>query len=211
MRFHINSILLYNKANSYFSYIIFRKSDILIGSLDENLITKQYFFASRPYYRDELTWCVQQRQPIPKWKNFLRLCLDPSVHAIGFFLSFLTLIVCLYMDQFESTQPKWDWHKHFLSCFCICLGSFPQRKPKIFATRIHFASLLFGGMILSNTVFSFMLVMLKAPMFDPQLDSIHEILEDDAFKLVGDNFALQQLIRKSGVCFMVDSKKSRQI
>lgn len=66
----ILSKLSFNFCINSFNY---RKLDIFIGALDENIITNEYFDASHPYYHDSLIWCARERKPIAKWKNFFSI------------------------------------------------------------------------------------------------------------------------------------------
>lgn len=84
-----------SKQSKFFS-IIFRKIDIFIGALNENLQTRQNLSASWSYYQDSLTWCVQLKKPFPKWQNIFKLCRDWHVYLV-------TASGCLFV----TTQFRW--------------------------------------------------------------------------------------------------------
>lgn len=46
------------------------------------MITRKYLIASRSYYHDCLTWCVQRHQQIPRWQSVFYLCTDTTVYIV---------------------------------------------------------------------------------------------------------------------------------
>lgn len=190
------------EANQVSSFKInlfnFRKIDIFIGALDENILTKEYFDASHSYYYDSLTWCVRQRQPIAKWKNFFRLCRDPTVYTIYTIMSISVVFTCYFMQQYEFLQPKWDGLSILLMAIANVCGSGSNYKPKIASHRIFFIIGVLGGILLNIILTSFTVIFMSNQIFGNQIESIQEIVEN-RFDLVGDGFALQQLNRNKQV------------
>jgi hypothetical protein len=48
----------------------FSNVDIFIGGLEENVITKNYFKATRFYYHEKLTWCCEKNKSLPFAENY---------------------------------------------------------------------------------------------------------------------------------------------
>lgn len=176
----------------------FRQIDIFAGGLDENIIANQHFIASRAYHHDSLTWCVQEKQPIALWKNLFRLCEDPSVYAIYFLMAVLSIFFAYFMQQFEELQPKWDWHRITTVAFRGMCSMPSEFNPKIVPTRIFFSFCLFGSLVFSVSILAFYIKALSSVMYEDQVKSIQEIIEK-SFKLVGDGFAQQHLVKQKQV------------
>lgn len=167
---------------------IFSEIDIFIGALDENLITNKHFVASRPYYRDRLTWCVQNRKPIPLWQNLLHICHNPIIWAV-FFVEVMIEIGFVYcLEQFEH-HPKWDWHRIFFDGLRIHMGFSCVYKPTNNATRVLFLFILFACTIFTITICSTVLEFITSPILSVQVKSITEIISK-RFTLVGGRFEL---------------------
>lgn len=180
----------------------FRKTDIFIGVLDGSFRINKYFVASHPYHHDSLTWCVQSKQPIPKWKNIFELCKDPIVLTIYAIMTIACDLTLYFMQQFEDVQPKWDWYRISLVSMSIACGAgYPSYKPKINPTRIFSAFGLFAGIMITTTVNSLLLLFITNPIFDIQIESIPKLVNEH-FDLVGDEFALMHLRRQNQVSFI---------
>lgn len=175
---------------------IFRYADIFIGGLDENILTKQHFVASRPYYHDKLTWCVQKNHQIPGWKNIFHVFRDPIV-VISLTILFIAAVSTAYfMEQFEV--QKLDWNRTTLNIFAMVFYMPIVYNPNTNPMRIFFVIGQFGCMILSIVLLSFILSCLTNPIYEHQVKTTIEIMRG-SFGLVGDAFALEHLIDQQKV------------
>lgn len=174
----------------------FRKPDILIGAL--NMHQQQQFVMARPYYHDVLTWCVQKAKPIPTWKNLFRMCTDPIIWAIYTVMAISVIFMGYFLQQFEDFQPKYDWLRLTFMAVCCMSGFVCDYKPKIISNRIFFMFCVFGAMIYVITMMSLILKCLCNPIFEDQIETIEEII-DNSYDLVGDGSALQHLMRRREV------------
>lgn len=179
---------------------IFRDSDILIGGLDETIQTTELFVASSPYYHDDLTWCVQQKKPIPTWKNFFLLCNDPMIYVLFTIVCFVYDSVTYFLQQFEDLQQKWDWFKITTSGFCIVSGFAFKYRPQNISSRIMFIFSIWGCMIFDIILLSICMKILNTRYYVNQIETIQEIA--DSFDLVGDGFALQHLMKQNHVNYI---------
>lgn len=94
-------------------------ADILIGALDENLLTKKYFTSSISYYHDHLVWCVQKAKLIPLWKAVFLICTDWMVYVAFTVLCIVLGFIAYFFQQVERHQ-KYDIFRitsNGLQCF----------------------------------------------------------------------------------------------
>lgn len=176
---------------------IFRKIDIFIGALSENLITREHLIASRAYYYDSLTWCVQKRQSIPKWRNIFYYCQDPLVYWMYTVVVVAILSVTYYLQKCER-RKKWDWHRLTVEGFCGSVGFPCTWNPENISNRVVTIFVLFAVLIL-NVVFNVGISLsILTPIMNPQIRSIQEII-DGNFKLMGDQSAMQKIIHRNEI------------
>lgn len=172
--------------------------DVFIGALDENLITQKYFNASRPYYHDTLTWCVQVKQPIPIWQNVFHVCRDPLVFAIYTLMCFCVVLTGYFMQRYENFTPKWDWFRLTFAGISPCLGYGSAYFANIIPNRIFFLFSLFGATLSFIVTNSFILIFVSIPIYEHQINIRQEIIHK-RFELVGDAFAFQHLTMQNQV------------
>lgn len=170
----------------------------MLGAIDQNAIKNGYFIASHPYFNDALTWCVQQKQPIPLWKNIFRLCNEPLVWIIFTIMIISAIITAYIMQQYEPDQPKLDWTRITMAGVCSLLGFVSNYKPKILANRILFAMILFGSLIFTIVILSLTVKLTKMEMFNEQIKMVDEIVRG-SFELTGNQFSLHHLMQKTEV------------
>lgn len=175
----------------------FSKIDIFIGALEENLITKKHLIATRSYYYERITWCVQKSQPIPLWKNIFYLCNDPLVYLIPFMLGILVYCIGYYCEQFER-HPKWDWFKFTINGFGCMLGMPCTYNPTITATRIGILLCLFSAIIFVSLISAALMQLVMTPILNPQIKSVQEIIAG-SFKLVGNRFLIEKISQQKEV------------
>lgn len=175
----------------------FSNVDILIGALDENILTKQYFTASRQYHYDSLTWFVQKRKPIPMWLNLLHLCRDPVIH-IGAALIIISLASLSYvLQQFEPLK-SWDWNHIVFNGIGNTLNVPAPYMMTTLANKFLGISVLFCAIIFNTILSSFLISMISNPFLNQQITSIAEIVDGD-FNLVGNQFAFNILSEQNEV------------
>lgn len=157
-----------------------------------------HFEASYPFYHDEYIWCVQKSQSNALWKRVFQLCLDQMVLALFTALSFSALLMGYILQKYENDLPKWDWMRLTLAGIaCIC-GLPIEHSPKKLSSRLFLTFILFGCMIFGITFASFLHQSVLTNTFKHQVNSIREVV-DNRFKLAGDEFAFQQLIKQNQV------------
>lgn len=169
----------------------------MIGALDENILTKQYFTASRQYHYDSLTWFVQKRKPIPVWQNFLHLCVDPVIHIIATLVVISLASLSYVLQQFEPYK-SWDWNHIVINGIG---NTFNVPAPYIMTTlanKILGISVFFSATIFNTVLSSVLITMISNPFLNQQITSITEIVDGD-FNLVGNQFAFNILSEQNEV------------
>lgn len=174
--------------------ICFSQIDIFIGGLEENLNTQKHLVATRFYYYDKLTWCVQKSQLLSLWTKISSYgCSDPRVFI---FLSFAALSAIFSGYIFEQLEPEshnsWDWNRTWLNAIRCYFGFSCEYNPTINVTRAGYMFLLFGSIICVTTISTRFIGLHVKNYFSPQVETIQEIIENQ-FDLVGNQHALQML------------------
>lgn len=180
---------------------IVRQSDILVGALDENdVLASECFVPTRFYYYDELTWCVQEKQPIPIWHNFFLLLKDRYTWA-AFMVTYISAVCMAYfIQQFETLQPKWDFYRLTISAICHFVGFVYPYKATCLSNRVFFVLSLFACKVFESSSIAISIGMLNKPRFKEQIKTVEEIINpQDPFELTGDYFSLQQLLKQNEV------------
>lgn len=173
--------------------------DIYIGTLEEKHITNKYLVASRPYYNERLTWCVQKRKLVPVHKKILYFCTDERIFIIfGIELSLASFII-YFMQQFER-HPKWDCLRITIAGIYLFFGYPCTFKPENNANRMLFIWTLFAAILYTIVLSTGSIHVLSSDIYNRQVETIHEILQND-FDLVGNEFTLQKLLQKNQVKF----------
>lgn len=177
------------------------------------MLTMEYFDASYPYYHDAITWCVRKKQPIPRWKNIFYLSRSPVVLTLYILMCLSAISFSYFVQQFEDRKSitGWDWHKVTNIAAASVFGSASNYRATIISNRIFFIGCLFSNMVFMNNVLSFILKSMTSSIYDSQVESVHEII-DGSYKLFGDNFALQHLmkqneVRRPPICILNEYKQ----
>lgn len=163
------------------------------------MATKNYLKATRTYYHDHLTWCVQKAKPIPIWKSIFHLCRNMDVYLGVLILAVALLLVIYYLFQYE--RPVRTWNEGLLIIFKVAIGISPSFEPKSAPFRIFYASGLLGGTIFSIVVNAVLMRNITTPILHPQIETIDEITSGE-FKLIGDRFTLTKLKLQTDVRYL---------
>lgn len=175
----------------------FRKIDIFIGASNENELLKNELIDSRAYYHDVITWCVQEKQAIPMWKNIFGLAKNPVLLvSLSIVLNILFTATTYFLQQFDDI--KWDPIRIGLAWICCCTGFACGYKPIRISNRIFYSFSLFGSMIFAISYHSLFQHTLTKYLYNDQIGSIKDIISN-SFELMGDEFALKNLVNQDEV------------
>lgn len=168
MKLYVNSLNLFLRHS--------RNVDILIGTIDENIHTEEYFQTSHFYYHDELTWCIQNSEPIPIWQNFFEICRDPVVWGIFAFTYFSAMSAAYILQTFEDLQPKWHFLHESISVLGHFVGFTYPYKPKRTSNRCFYIFGLFACIIFVSSFISIMTKIIHKPIFKNEVKSVQAIV-----------------------------------
>lgn len=161
----------------------------------ENNITRNRLLASRTYHYDSLTWCVKKFRPVPRHLQLFYVCNDVWV----FIVCTLTMITfasfLYYCVRFERTNNMTYIEISFCGIALALAGSYPF-KARASVTRILTLTYLFGALILSTVIITFIFQIISTPYLLPYIQSFNDIMSSN-FKLVGDNFAWLHLSQQT--------------
>lgn len=164
---------------------------MIIGALIESKPANKKLIASHPYYHDVLTWCVQERQQIPIWRNIFGFSDHPFLLVILFIMLNFTFTATTYVLQlFDDT--KWDWTRLTITWICCSTGFVCGYKPNGISNRIFYAFCLLGSIVFSICHYSLVQQTLTKSLYNNQIKSTQEIL-NSSFELIGDELALEHL------------------
>lgn len=153
--------------------------------------------ASRSYYHNKLTWCVQKQKPIPSWIILFYACTDLRVHLTVFIQSIAIVMLLYYMEQFER-YPKSDWYKIITNGFACFLGFACEFKPTILLSRLVYFLILLANIVFTATINGVLVLFVTSPILNPQVQNIQEII-GQKYIIMGDRFTLYQISQQNEV------------
>lgn len=167
--------------------------------MEGNNITDSRLLASRSYYADTLTWCVQKSQPIPTSQQIYYVCTDYRVWLMAI-LSGVTMVFSgYYFQQFE--RQKWHSLELLLNGFACLSGFTCEYRPANTGNRFWFFGFLLACSLITIFVSTFVVRIFTSITFEPQTQSTDDILS--SYRLAGERFALMKLHQQAAViCFV---------
>lgn len=127
---------------------------------------------SRPYYQDDITWCVQKAKLRAKWKQIL---ITADLNTCLCIVAAVAPVLCIgyFLTAFER-RPLDIWSVAFLLCRTISLTSatfYPERKT----TRAFFVLHLHLCFVTSCLFTSLMFQIITNPNHEHQISGFDEI------------------------------------
>ena len=157
----------------------FSEFEILVGGLFPNSTTLSIFAGSRPYFQDELTWCIQKSKTYPMIINAF-LAVSPTCWFILIFgVAYGITVVIYIMVQFDlkdNQRNKRDWHYTLMLITIPAIIGFNQRfKPKSTSLRFFYGFILIMMLFIWQIVYFKAIRFIKVPMQRPQISTIDDI------------------------------------
>lgn len=175
-----------------------RQVDLMIGGLTENATTKAYFSTSKPYYYDDLTWCVGRAKPIPIWQNIFQICKQKVLWPMAVVTFFSVVYIFYYLMKEEDKSM--DAFSIMLLCLLTMLCSSPNCNAITLPVKILYFSCLLACILLITTFNAFLINVLTHPIHKTQIQTIAELIDND-FELVGDEYALSKIRERNMVIY----------
>lgn len=205
------SVVTEDEETGFYSDLIKRKVDIMIGGLYDNEVSRKLLSTTIPYDSDEMTWCVPTSGLAPNWMN---------VFAIFDIMLWFYAIVCMAMCTlifFVSVKIENDRRENILwslmITLCYSIGIPGHYNPRRLFIRFYIAFLLLYGMHFSAAYHSFLLSVLTTPRYEHQVATIHEAIAGDYQFTGGENLKAvfegsdrvpEHLLRTYMPCFDMD-------
>ncbi|CRK87864.1 CLUMA_CG001651, isoform A [Clunio marinus] len=174
-----------DEETGFYSDLIKRKIDVMIGGLYDNEISRKLLSTTIPYDSDEITWCVQRSGLAPNWMN---------VFAIFDIMLWIYAIICIFgcsLFLFISVKIENDRKENFLWALmiimCYSIGIYGHYDPRRGFIRYYIAFLCFYGMHFSAAYHSFLLSVLTTPRYSHQTATIHEAIDAEYHFTGGEN------------------------
>lgn len=171
------------------------RSDIIIGGLRYGKISENYI-STIPYLSDDLTWCVQTAQPVPRGLTIFRAFKNFNM-IFGLLACFFLISLLIYfMSGFDGSHL--DAVKSMVIVFQVTLCSAIAFKTESIVGNLVFVLCHLSNVVLSNIYLCKLTSFITIPLLYYQVRHYHEIINNN-FQLTGSNSSLQYLIDRSGV------------
>lgn len=169
---------------------LFRNVDILIGGLELYKNHVPFYTPTKPYYRDDITWCINAPKELPKWMNFYVVTRDwpfPVLTFIAFYLSSSMLYVCT-----ANAEQRLTFHHCHLTIFQVMLCISSNYDPKSFFIKLAWIGAVLCCLVLNVIACAYYTMFQITPGFWSQAENTNE-LKSYKFQLSGELKTLQML------------------
>lgn len=159
---------------------------------------------SKPYYQDELIWCIQRAKYYPWVINILWAatpeCWILLIFGVGYISGFVIYIMIQFDVKYKNRNQR-DWHyTTWLVALPAVIAVNQRFRPTYWPLRMFYWLLLITMVVLWQIILFHCVRFIKIPILRPQISSINEIIEDE-FRLVGSNEVLQLISSDDRVRF----------
>lgn len=161
---------------------------MLAGGLFPNITTLGTFASSRPYFQDDMTWCILKSKNYPMIINaFLAVapeCWILLIFGIGYGIALLIYIMVQFDLKYNQRNNR-DWHYTLLLITLPGIIGFNQRfKPKSTSLRIFYGFILIMMLFIWQIVYFKAIRFIKIPMQRPQISTV-DAIASHSFHLSG--------------------------
>ncbi|XP_055309007.1 uncharacterized protein LOC129572917 [Sitodiplosis mosellana] len=170
------------------SFRFHERNDISIGGFFPNPTNSTEYIFSKPYYQDDLTWCIQKSKNFPMVINvFLAAtpeCWILLIFGIGYVSGLLIYIMIQFDFKYENRNQR-DWHyTTWLVALPAVIGLNQRFHPKSMSIRIFYGFILIMMIFLWQIVFYFGIRFVKVPIQRQQVSTTAELI-DSEYRLAG--------------------------
>ncbi|XP_058458991.1 uncharacterized protein LOC131435082 [Malaya genurostris] len=171
-----------DNQTGFYADLIQRRTDVMIGGLYENPISRKLLSSSIPYYQDELTWCVPTARHAPKWLNVF-IIFNIWTWLAAIFIVFVGAAVIYYFNRIEKKYPdNYTWMA--LQSLALSLSVYAHYWPSKFSTRCFLIGYMIYGLHWNAAYHSFLISVLTRPRFETQIGSVDDAIAN-GFQFVG--------------------------
>lgn len=151
--------------------------ELVVGGIDEDPNLAQYISATRPYFQDELTWCVRKVDFDYDWLSFVY-----SFRASTWFLIAavsINVMTFLYLYERYFEKKKSSFLKIYFMIFGVLFNQNMGRTVSVVSVRIVIMSYFGFALIISNTYQGFLFGKLTLPRSPHQISTVSELREKE--------------------------------
>lgn len=183
VRIHVD----WHKFPHFYSFD-FSETDILIGGLIPNLYAMGILSISRPYYQDDLTWCVQKSKNYPMIINLLSAATPECWFLMIFGVGGISALIMYFMIQFDLNYEMRNNHNlvHMIVLVALpaLIGINQRFHPKFMPLRIFYGFLILIMVFAWQSIFLLGWRFFSVPAQRPQTSTVDELIDYD-FRLAG--------------------------
>ncbi|XP_058056145.1 uncharacterized protein LOC131207544 [Anopheles bellator] len=154
--------------------VIQRRTDLMIGGLYENPISRKLLSATIPYYQDDLTWCVPTARHAPKWLNVF-IIFNIWTWLIAIFIIFAAAALLYRFNYVEGL-----YHENFtwmlLQSLAFSLSVYAHYWPRRVSIRFFLIGYMFYGLHWNAAYHSFLISVLTRPRFEAQIATVEQAI-----------------------------------
>uniref|UniRef100_A0A182J2K2 Putative ionotropic receptor ligand binding domain-containing protein n=1 Tax=Anopheles atroparvus TaxID=41427 RepID=A0A182J2K2_ANOAO len=192
--------IIADNQTGLYADVIQRRTDLMIGGLYENPISRKLLSATIPYYQDDLTWCVPTARHAPKWLNVF-IIFNVWTWLIAIFIIFAAAGLLYRFNYVEGLyRENYTWV--LLQSLAFSLSVYAHYWPRRVSIRFFLIGYMFYGLHWNAAYHSFLISVLTRPRYEPQIASIGQAIEAE-FRFAGaestlphfDNFLISVLTR----------------
>ncbi|XP_058837724.1 uncharacterized protein LOC131693691 [Topomyia yanbarensis] len=171
-----------DNQTGFYADLIQRRTDVMIGGLYENPISRKLLSSSIPYYQDELTWCVPTARHAPKWLNVF-IIFNVWIWLVAILIVFVGAAVIYCFNHIEQKYPEnYTWMA--LQSLALSLSVYAHYWPSKFSTRCFLIGYMIYGLHWNAAYHSFLISVLTRPRFETQISSVDAAIAD-GFQFTG--------------------------
>lgn len=174
-----------DEETGFYSDLIKRKVDIMIGGLYDNEVSRKLLSTTIPYDSDEITWCVATANLAPNWMNVFAI-FDIMLWFYAILCMLICTIVLSVLVRIEKERRE-NFFWAMMITLCYSIGVYGHYDPKKGFVQFYVAFLLLYGMHFSAAYHSFLLSVLTTPRYEHQVANIFEAVAGDYALTGGEN------------------------
>ncbi|XP_055585200.1 uncharacterized protein LOC129738048 [Uranotaenia lowii] len=164
-----------DNTTGFYADLIQRKTDIMIGGLFENPVSRKVVSSSIPYYQDDLTWCVPPAQIAPKWLNVF-IIFNIWIWLVSIGIVMFSALLIYWLNFFEDL-PYQNYTWTVVQSLAISLSVYAHYWPQKVSTQTFLLIYMFYGLHFGVFYHSFLLSVMTRPRFERQISTAEAALE----------------------------------
>lgn len=181
------------------------KYDIFAGGLFPNVSSLAAFSFSKPYYQEELVWCIRKAKNYPMVVTVFLAATPLMWFILVICMGGTVAIITYIMIPFDLKNPRRNFIDFNYVCLLIVLpmviGCNLRHFPKMLPCRMFYAYSLLTTFFLWQILFYFGARFIIVPVQRHQIATVRELNENN-YRLFGSNEAFHLVQFDKRVCHL---------